>query len=173
MLKLILPMFILMNSLFLSTAQAGEKPAGETIIHKPSGMEIAAVYLQPIDMSPRGMGLSAKDAEIHLEADIHAIAGNKNGLGAGAWVPYLTINYTLINLDNQRKQTGTFMPMIANDGPHYGANVKMLGVGHYKLIYHIDPPSKAGFYRHKDKETGVGAWFKPFDAEYTFKYAGL
>tara|TARA_B100001094_G_scaffold312781_1_gene349832 strand:+ start:13249 stop:13770 length:522 start_codon:yes stop_codon:yes gene_type:complete len=173
MLKYVLSIFVLMNALFLSTAQAGEKPAGKTIIHKESGMEIAAVYLQPIDMSPRGMGLSAKASDVHLEADIHAIAGNKNGLGAGAWVPYLTINYTLTNKSNGRTQKGTFMPMVASDGPHYGANVKMLGVGEYQLTFHIDPPSKAGFYRHKDKETGVGAWFKPFNAQYQFRYTGL
>ena len=33
-------------------------------------MEIAAVYLKPIDMEPRGMGLPAAKSDIHLEADI-------------------------------------------------------------------------------------------------------
>ena len=159
------------STLLSSIAFAGEQPAGETITKY--GMELAAVYLQPIDMSPRGMGMSAKDADVHLEADIHAISGNKNGFAEGEWMPYLTINYTLINEDTHKKQKGTFMPMVAGDGPHYGANVKMLGVGNYKLTFHIDPPSKAGFYRHKDKATGVGAWFKSFDATYKFKYTGL
>ena len=113
------------------------------------------------------MGLDARHADVHLEADIHAIAGNKNGFGAGGWIPYLTINYTLVNLDTHKTQTGTFMPMIAGDGPHYGANVKMMGVGHYRLTFRIDPPSKAGFYRHKDKATGVGKWFSTFDTTYT------
>ncbi|ETO50319.1 hypothetical protein L328_0123120 [Yersinia pestis 24H] len=58
-----------------------EYPAGEPI--KINDMEIAAVYLQPIDMEPRGMGLPAAKADIHLEADIHATEGNKNGFGAG------------------------------------------------------------------------------------------
>lgn len=62
-------------------------------------MEIAAVYLQPVDMEPRGMGLSAKDSDIHLEADIHATKGNKNGFGEGEWMLYLTIAYTLTNTD--------------------------------------------------------------------------
>lgn len=52
-----------------------EYPAGEPI--KINDMEIAAVYLQPIDMEPRGMGLPAAKADIHLEADIHATEGNK------------------------------------------------------------------------------------------------
>ncbi len=36
-------------------------------------MEIAAVYLQPIEMEPRGIDLAASLADIHLEADIHAL----------------------------------------------------------------------------------------------------
>jgi len=30
--------------------------------------------------------------------------------------------------------------MVANDGPHYGDNVKMMGPGKYKLILTIAPP---------------------------------
>lgn len=46
-------------------------------------MELAAVYLQPIDMEPRGMGLPAAKADVHLEADIHAVEGNKTALAQG------------------------------------------------------------------------------------------
>ena len=58
-----------------------EHPAGEPI--KMNEMELAAVYLQPIDMEPRGMGLPAAKADIHLEADIHATKDNKNGFANG------------------------------------------------------------------------------------------
>ena len=44
-------------------------------------MKIAAVYLKPIDMEPRGSDLAASLADIHLEADIHAAPGNLNGFG--------------------------------------------------------------------------------------------
>ncbi|HEY0209851.1 MAG TPA: iron transporter [Acerihabitans sp.] len=152
-------------------AFAAEHPAGEEITM--NGMQIAAVYLQPIEMEPRGMGLPAAKADVHLEADIHAVQGNKNGFGAGEWMPYLTIAYSLVNTDTGAKQDGTFMAMVASDGPHYGQNVKMMGVGNYKVTFHIDPPPKAGLYRHTDQETGVGPWWKPFDATYTFKYVGL
>lgn len=148
-----------------------EYPAGEP--QTMNEMEIAAVYLAPIDMEPRGMGLSAAESDIHLEADIHATKGNKNGFGEGEWIPYLTINYTLQNLDTGKKQEGTFMPMVASDGPHYGANLKMDGVGNYKVTYHIEPPPKAGMHRHTDSETGVGKWWKPFEVSYEFKYTGL
>jgi uncharacterized protein involved in high-affinity Fe2+ transport len=172
--KLMKPfMALALTASMLGAAQAGERPAGEPILDRVRGMEIAAVYLEPIDMSPRGMGLSAKNADVHLEADIHALAGNKNGFGAGEWVPYLTISYTLVNDDTHQSQKGSFMPMIAGDGPHYGANIKMLGVGNYTLTFHIDPPSKGGLYRHKDASTGVGKWFSAFDASYKFKYTGL
>ncbi|RRJ95433.1 iron transporter [Opitutaceae bacterium TAV4] len=148
-----------------------EWPAGEP--QTVNKMEIAAVYLQPIDMEPRGMGLPAAKADIHLEADIKAVEGNPNGFGAGEWIPYLTIEYTLVNLDTKQTQKGSFMPMVASDGPHYGNNIKMMGVGNYKVTYKIYPPSKAGLHRHTDKETGVGAWFKEFEVSFEFKYAGL
>mgnify|MGYP002771510676 FL=1 len=83
-----------------STANAfQEYPIGEAVTMNE--MEIAAVYLKPIDMEPRGMGLPAAKSDIHLEADIHAVKGNKNGFGDGEWMPYLTINYTLVNTDTQ------------------------------------------------------------------------
>ncbi len=148
-----------------------EYPVGEPV--KINEMEIAAVYLHPIDMDPRGMGRSAANADIHLEADIHATEGNKNGFGAGEWMPYLTIAYHLTNTDTGDRQNGTFMPMVASDGPHYGANIKMMGAGNYKVTYHITPPSKAGLHRHTDSETGVGRWWKPFEVSFDFKYVGL
>jgi uncharacterized protein involved in high-affinity Fe2+ transport len=136
-------------------------------------MKIAAVYLQPIDMEPRGLDLPASQADIHLEADIHATKGNPNGFGAGEWIPYLTITYKLQNLDTGKTLTGKLMPMVAKDGPHYGANIKMPGTGNYKLIYTIEPPSKQGFGRHSDKDTGVGKWFEPFMVEFKFKYVPM
>ncbi|THF61811.1 iron transporter [Pseudothauera nasutitermitis] len=157
---------------FTISAHAFEEfPIGEPVIINE--MEIAAVYLEPIDMEPRGMGLSAAQADIHLEADIHATEGNKNGFGAGEWIPNLVIEYTLVNTDTGAKQEGTFMPMVAADGPHYGQNIKMLGVGNYKLTYHIQPPSAGGLHRHTDANTGVARWWKPFDVSFEFKFTGL
>lgn len=168
--KLLVPAAVA-ATLFASSAMAGEHPAGDTV--EMNGMELAAVYLEPVTMEPQGMMMSASKADVHLEADIHALKGNKNGFAAGEWIPYLTISYKLKNKDTGKVQQGTFMPMVASDGPHYGSNVKMLGVGNYELTFHIDPPSKAGLLRHTDKETGVGRWYKPFDVSYDFKYVGL
>jgi uncharacterized protein involved in high-affinity Fe2+ transport len=155
-------------------AFAKETPVGKHQI--VSGMEIGAVYLQPIEMEPAGMMRDAKDSDVHLEADIHADKDNSNGFAKGDWIPYLVIGYELTKEGSDEKRSGDFMPMVANDGPHYGDNVKLMGAGRYKLKLHIAPPGSephSHFGRHVDKETGVGAWFKPFDAEFDFTYAGV
>lgn len=162
---------VLALSLASSIAFAGEQPIGEPV--EINGMEIAAVYLQPIDMEPKGIDLAPSLADIHLEADIHAIEGNKNGFGEGEWIPYLKVSYTLKNTDNGKVKEGTFMPMVASDGPHYGANIKMDGgVGNYELTFHIENPSVQGFGRHADEATGVGKWWDAFDVNYKFQYTG-
>lgn len=153
-------------------ALSKEYPIGKP--HTVSGMEVAAVYLQPIEMDPPGMMRAAKDSDVHLEADIKATKDNKNGFAEGDWLPYLVVKYELIKLDGNQTQSGEFMPMVASDGPHYGDNVKMMGAGKYKLKFTVSPPSaNQHFGRHVDKETGVGEWFKPFTVEYEFTFAGI
>ena len=157
---------------------AGMAHAAEYPIGKPqqrAGMELGAVYLQPVKMEPDGMMLAAKEADIHLEADIHATKNNPNGFAEGDWIPYLMISFELQKEGSKTVRKGQFMPMVASDGPHYGDNVKLEGPGKYKLKYLISPPSMnphAHFGRHVDKETGVGAWFQPFELNYEFVYAG-
>ncbi|MEJ0092142.1 MAG: iron transporter [Methylocella sp.] len=155
------------------TAAAKEYPVGKA--QESNGLEIGAVYLQPIEMDPPDVMRPAKDSDIHLEADIKAAKDNANGFAQGDWIPYLVVDYELTKLDDNQSQKGSFMPMVANDGPHYGDNVKMMGPGKYRLALTIAPPSDnphAHFGRHVDKETGVGPWFKPFTIEYEFIYAG-
>ena len=118
-------------------AGAAEVKIGESI--EKNGMEIGAVYLQPVMMEPMLPGMH-EPADVHLEADIHAIKDNKNGLGPGDWVPYLGITYRIAKEGAPFVASGAFMPMVASDGPHYGANVKLDGPGKYKLLYHIQPP---------------------------------
>jgi uncharacterized protein involved in high-affinity Fe2+ transport len=155
------------------SAQAIEYPIGKPLI--ANGMEVAAVYLQPVEMDPPGMMRAAQESDIHLEADIHAVASNPNGFASGDWVPYLVLRYELTKLGSGEKLQGELMPMVASDGPHYGNNVKLLGAGKYRLTLTVAPPSAnvhAHFGRHADKETGVGPWFKTFTVEYEFTFAG-
>ena len=155
-------------------AIAKEYPIGKA--QEKGGMEVGAVYLQPIEMDPPDIMRPAKDSDVHLEADIKAAKGNPNGFAQGDWIPYLGVDYVLTKLDDNQTLKGSFMPMVANDGPHYGDNVKLFGPGKYRLALTIIPPDQnlhAHFGRHVDKETGVGPWFKTFTLEYDFTFAGV
>jgi len=167
---------ILTGSLLLSSqlALSAEYPIG--VPEQRFGMEIVAVYLQPVRMEPEGMMRPAEESDVHLEADIRALRGNKQGFREDEWVPALIMRYTLRNLDTGQEQSGILHPMNANDGPHYGANIKMTGLGNYKLIFSIAPPDrvaadapvKQGFGR----ASSVASWWKPFQVEWTFQYFG-
>ncbi|GAA3892894.1 iron transporter [Halomonas cibimaris] len=161
-----LPLIALPLAAFATQALALEYPVGEP--HQKNGMEIAAVYLQPVTMAPAGKR-AAENADVHLEADISALPENPYGFAPGAWVPYLEIDYELIKDGSETPIEGRFMPMIANDGTHYGANVKLDGPGKYRLTYTVSAPQ---FARHIDKETGVPEWYDTFQVDYTFVYAG-
>jgi uncharacterized protein involved in high-affinity Fe2+ transport len=155
----------------LGAAQAKEYPIGQHV--KQNGLEIAAVYLQPIEMDPPGMMRAAAESDVHLEADIKATKDNRNGMPDGDWVPFLQVKYQLTKIDGGQTVSGDMMKMVANDGPHYGDNVKLAGPGKYRLKLTISPPGPQDhFGRHVDKETGVGEWFKPFDVTQEFVFAG-
>ncbi|MBI0327828.1 iron transporter [Burkholderia plantarii] len=162
-------------ALVAMSASAAEYPIGKQQIQ--GGMEVGVVYLQPITMEPEGMMRKASDSDIHLETDIHAVKNNPTGFAEGDWMPYLQVEYKLTKQgDAKWKAEGDLMGMVANDGPHYGDNVKLDGPGKYHLSMTVKPPMQMGhmaFGRHVDKETGVGPWFKPFTLEYDFPFAGI
>jgi uncharacterized protein involved in high-affinity Fe2+ transport len=158
---------------FAAPALALEYPIGKPQVR--DGMEVAAVYLQPIAMEPAGMMRDAKTSDIHLEADIHATDKNANGFADGAWMPYLDVRYELAKQGSSDVIKGVLMAMVASDGPHYGDNVKLAGPGRYTLKLTVAPPPAgphAMFGRHVDKETGVAPWFAPFTLQYDFAFAG-
>ncbi|AMP00473.1 fe2+ transport family protein [Collimonas arenae] len=164
----------LMSAGFVNAAIAAEYPIGKQQIM--NGLEIAAVYLQPIKMEPEGMMRKAEESDIHVEADIRAVKNNPNGFAEGDWMPNLVISYEFTKAGSKQVIKGDMMPMVASDGPHYGDNVKLAGPGKYTLKMIISPPSAnvgAHFGRHVDKETGVGPWFKPFEVTNEFTFAGV
>ena len=138
-------------------------------VHK-NDMEIVGNYLVGIEMAPMTHDMPQGSDVIHLEADAHATADNVYGYPDGAWIAYLTINYSLTKQGSDWKASGTLKPMTAKDGPHYADNVKMSGPGTYTVTYSFSPPEANGFYRHIDKETGVPAWWEPFSESFTFTY---
>ena len=133
-------------------------------------MEIVANYLVGIEMAPMPPDMPMGPDVIHLEADVHATADNVYGYPDGAWVAYLTIDYTIQKLGSDWHAAGALRPMIAKDGPHYADNVRMDGNGRYKVTYRFTSPEAKGFLRHTDAETGVPAWWKPFSQDFTFTY---
>jgi uncharacterized protein involved in high-affinity Fe2+ transport len=152
-------------------ATAAEHPAGKPL--DKDGMQIMAVYLQPVEMEPAMSDQAPDKTDIHLEADIHALEHNPNGFSQDSWIPYLAVSYKLTKKGSTWSRSGTLMPMVANDGPHYGANVKLDGPGAYTVSFEIRPPSVNGFMRHTDKETGVGPWWQPFEYKGEFNFIGV
>lgn len=133
-------------------------------------MEIVANYLVGVQMAPMTMPMPQGPDVIHLEADVHATADNEYGYGDSAWIPYLTIAYTVEKLGAPWRTSGVLKPMTAKDGPHYAENIKMAGPGKYKVTYRFTAPEANGFYHHVDKETGVPGWWKPFATAFVFSY---
>jgi len=156
--------------------QAGfrEYPIGDEV--EKNQIRIAAVYLPPVRMD--GMDVPASSALIHIEADIHATEGNRNGFAKDEFVPYLVVRYTILPEDVKGKGKsgepirGTMMPMVARDGLHYGASIEMPEAGRYKLVYAIEPPSAGGLGRHADPATGVEPWWKAFEVSFDWDYPG-
>jgi uncharacterized protein involved in high-affinity Fe2+ transport len=154
-----------------SASRAAEHPAGQPL--DINGMQVMAVYLQPVEMEPKMGDQDAAKSDIHLEADIHALAKNANGFPQDSWIPYLSVVYRLDKKGSAWRASGVLHPMVADDGPHYGANVKLDGPGAYELVFDISPPSTNGFMRHVDKETGVARWWKPFRYRGAFDFIGV
>ncbi|KAF3999014.1 iron transporter [Glaciimonas immobilis] len=172
--KKVLALVMLASAFSVSNVMAAEYPIGKQQIF--NGLEVAAVYLQPTKMEPEGMMRKAELSDIHVEADIRAVKDNPNGFAEGDWIPNLVISYQFTKVGSKEVIKGDMMPMVANDGPHYGDNVKLAGPGKYTLTMKISPPSSnmaAPFGRHVDKETGVGPWFKPFEVKNDFVFAGV
>lgn len=149
-----------------------EYPIGNEQEDTTNHFKVALVYFQPIEMEPKGMMLDPDKADIHMETDIHATEGNNTGFGVGEWLPYLTVHYKLTKQETGESIDGVFMPMNADDGPHYGANVKMLGAGTYDCEFTIDSPTRMNYGLHVDKDTGVEGrfWESPVVMHWTFNY---
>ena len=149
-------------------ANAGEFYIGEPVVAE--NLQIVPNYLVGIQMDKMPPGMEMGADTVHLEADVHATKAETHGFAEDAWIPYLTIRYTLTKEGSRFKKTGVLAPMTAGDGPHYANNVRMGGPGAYHLTYEILPPSSHGFIRHVDKATGVPAWWKPIVEHWTFTY---
>ena len=116
-------------------------------------LNVSGVYFQPVPMSNGNENY--EDYDLHFEADVSAME-NKLGFGVGDWVPYMTVDFELTGKTTGEVITGTFMPMNADDGPHYGANIKMPTADTYSVKLTFHSPEENGYLIHLDDETGPG-----------------
>jgi uncharacterized protein involved in high-affinity Fe2+ transport len=154
-----------------------EYPIGEDV--EKNQIRIAAVWLPPVQMDGANAIGPGPSSMIHLEADIHATEGNRNGFAKDEFVPYLTVHYAITPIGagpgakSQETLRGTMMPMVARDGWHYGVSLEMPNAGRYTLSYKIEPPSAGGLAgRHSDPFTGVDPWWEPFEVSFDWDYPG-
>ena len=137
------------------------------------GMVIQGMYIQSVMMGMDGMDMPEHtlpaDASMHLELRLTADKNNPYQFIEGSWIPYAKIDYRVEKDGSDFFTSGTLDPMVANDGPHYGANVKLDGVGKYNIKFRISPPQ---IMFHIDKETAARKWWKPFIVEWDLVYTG-
>lgn len=144
-------------------------PARAAVIGGPllrDGLEIVPRYQTGVTLDR----MTTPANSIQLVADIHATTGETHGFREGAWIPYLSIAWSLTRDDNPTfKKSGLLYPMASKDGPHYGGAAEMAGPGTYRLTFIVSPPSAHGLLRHTGKD-GVPDWWKPITASWIFKY---
>ena len=135
-------------------------------------INLSAVYFQPVPMQSETQNISAEGYNLHLEADVSALENNL-GYGVGDWIPYLTVDYKVVGSNGEVAAEGSFMPMAASDGPHYGANIALPEADTYSITFTIHSPAENGYLIHSDAETGPGGVledvFGDGNLEYTFE----
>lgn len=162
-------LWLLITVLFSGQTMAMDVVFGPDVgVH---GMKIGASYIQGVMMSPQKKGMP-KDADIHLETDVHALPGNPQGFPATAWIPGLKIHFVLTKDGSNWRDEGDYLPMVAQGGPHYGMNIKLDGPGHYQVTNYYQPPSAQGMFLIREAQKGVYPWWHPFTRHYQFDYLG-
>jgi uncharacterized protein involved in high-affinity Fe2+ transport len=84
--------------------QAQEFYIGEPVVQ--NDLQIVPNYLVGIEMDHMPPGMEMGADTIHLEADVHATKSEKHGFAEDAWIPYLTIRYTLTKDGGKFKKPG-------------------------------------------------------------------
>ena len=148
-------------------------PAWATVIGGPfigEGIEIvpSTEVQQQLDRQ-----MTAGTDSVFLVADVHAGKDEMHGFAEHAFIPYLSISYSLTKDGTPTfKKVGLLYPVAAKGGPHYAGSAEMAGAGTYHLTYIISPPNSHGMLRQTSKEEGVPDWWKPITASWNFAYPG-
>ena len=158
-----------------SPAMGLETPIGKP--QKHAGMEIAAVYLQPVAMEPDGDDADGRrighpPRSRHPRRRRQCQRLRRRRLGA-------------LSRRRLRDHQGRRHQKITGDADADGrerraALRRQREARRTRQVQAQAARSRrparsthAHFGRHTDKETGVGPWFKPFTVEYEFTYAGI
>jgi uncharacterized protein involved in high-affinity Fe2+ transport len=163
-------------ALFLSLSVAASelfvmanKP-GERIVRR--SMTIEAAYMQPIVREGGRENLPREQSDAYFVANIKAASANPHGFSKFAWIPFLQVSYVLEKPGSAWKQEGTLTAAIGRFGPHYGANVKLDGVGKYRFTLRVAPPADGVIDRLVDVENGI-TWWEPFEVSWNFTWIGI
>jgi uncharacterized protein involved in high-affinity Fe2+ transport len=151
-----------------SEFKLSNKP-GERIVRE--SMTIEGGYMQPIILESGRENRPREQSDAYFVAHIKAASANPFGFSKFAWIPFLRVSYLLEKPDSGWKEEGALAAAIGKFGPHYGANVKLDGVGKYRYTVRVAPPD-GGINRLVDTENGV-TWWKPFEVSWNFTYLGL
>lgn len=122
-------------------------------------LNVSGVYFQPVPMSNGNENF--EDYDMHFEADVSAME-NDLGYGVGDWVPYMTVDFEITGSNGEVAAEGSFMPMNADDGTHYGANIKLPEADTYSVKLTFHSPEENGYLVHLDDETGPGGTFDEY-----------
>lgn len=142
---------------------------GERIVRNL--MTIEGSYMQPIVLEQGRENRPRDQSDAYFVAHIKAASAHPHGFSKFAWIPFLNVSYSLEKLDGTWRDNGQLTAAIGKFGPHYGANVKLKGVGRYRYTVHVAPPDK-GINRLVDWENGI-TWWDPFDVSWDFTYLGV
>lgn len=167
--------FLLLVGLVASSTAAPKEAVMASVSRPEAGLTIVAGSQPPLavegaDATGRPLFASPDGASLFLTVDVRAQKGNKNGFGAGEFVPYLSVSYRVRRQEGGDAGQGDLHPVVTREGLRYGNNVKLPGPGAYTITVTIEPPVKVGFGRHTDLETGVSRWWSPFQVEWTLKH---
>lgn len=151
-----------------SEFKLANKPGERIVRHN---MTIEGGYMQPIVLEDGRENRPREQSDAYFVAHIKAASANPHGFSKFAWIPFLNVTYTLEKIDSTWKNEGELTAAIGKFGPHYGANVKLDGVGKYRYTVHVAAPDK-GLNRLVDWENGI-TWWQPFDVSWNFTYLGV
>lgn len=134
------------------------------------GIEIVPSAFSGVELDRLPAGMSRMEDSIFLVADIHAGKDGAHGFAEHAFIPYLSVSYTLVKdgMPTSRRR-GLLYPVASKSGPRYGASAEMSGPGTYHVNFIVSPPSSHGMMRQTGKD-GVAEWWKPITASWTFTY---